>query len=176
MPNDFWVFGYGSILWKVDFPFAERSTAHIKGWSRRFYQGSVDHRGIPGSPGRVVTLIDSPKEICWGIAYRLSNDGIEDTLAALDYRERGGYDRLEIDLHLETGESVNGITYFASGDNPNYLGHAETSDIAQQIFGASGPSGDNTEYVFRLEQTLGEIGSPDDHVTDIANQLRQLKN
>ena len=175
MPNDLWVFGYGSILWKVDFPFVERRTAHIKGWTRRFYQGSVDHRGIPGNPGRVVTLTDSPKEICFGIAYRLSNEGLEDTLAVLDHRERGGYDRLEIDLHLETGHRVNGITYFASDANPNYLGHAETRDIAQQILGARGPSGENVEYVLQLEQTLSEIGSPDDHVTDIAKHLRQLR-
>ena len=175
MPNDFWVFGYGSILWKVDFPCVERRTAHIKGWTRRFYQGSVDHRGIPGSPGRVVTLIDAPMEICCGIAYRLSNKGLEDTLAALDHRERGGYERLEIDLHLETGDRVNGITYFASKSNPNYLGHAETHDIAKQILGARGSSGDNVEYVLRLEKTLSEIRSPDDHVTDIANHLRKMR-
>ena len=70
---------------------------------------------------------------------------------------------------------MNGITYLASDANPNYLGHAETRDIAQQILGARGPSGENVEYVLRLEQTLSEIGSPDDHVTDIANHLRKMR-
>ena len=53
-----WVFGYGSLVWKPDFEFATRKIGHIKGFVRRFWQGNVTHRGVPGRVSHICNALN----------------------------------------------------------------------------------------------------------------------
>ena len=175
MTAPLWIFGYGSLIWRADFPFIERRAGHINHWARRFWQGSADHRGVPGAPGRVLTLVESPGSQCLGMAYHVASDEAEAVMANLDYREKGGYDRLEIQVHFEDQPPVLAITYHATASNEHYLGEASTGVIASQVFSAVGPSGSNSEYVLEIDRALRHLNHEDHHVASIAAEVRRLQ-
>jgi glutathione-specific gamma-glutamylcyclotransferase len=169
-----WVFGYGSLVWRPSIPFVEREPAYIEGWARRFWQGSTDHRGVPGAPGRVVTLIEQPGSVCWGMAYSIAAADRDPVLATLDHREKGGYSRRTVAMHLRDGRVIDGLVYLATPENPNYLGPAALDAIAVQVRKSHGPSGANLEYVESLARALREMGAEDEHVFALAERLLEV--
>ncbi|MCM0613745.1 gamma-glutamylcyclotransferase [Marinobacter sediminum] len=166
--DSIWLFGYGSLIYKVDFPFLEKRPATIHGWQRRFWQGSHDHRGTPEAPGRVVTLIENPDARCKGMAYRVSPKVFEH----LDVREKNGYLRFTTKMTFDDGSHAEGLVYIATEDNEAFLGHAPEADIARQIAGANGPSGPNSEYLLRLAESLRTLGDACPHTFAIETHLR----
>ncbi len=160
------MFGYGSLVWRPDFPFLEQAPAAIDGFVRRFWQGSTDHRGVPGSPGRVVTLVREAGARCWGMAYRIEDGVRERVLGTLAHREKGGYERIVLDVAFAEADRrrARGFVYWAGADNLNYLGPAPLEEIAAQIVRSHGPSGPNVEYVLRLAEALRAMGVVDAHV------------
>ena len=173
MECDLWIFAYGSLVWRPDFPFAEACAGTVVGWKRRFWQGSIDHRGVPEAPGRVVTLVESPGASCAGVAFRVARAQRDAVLSRLDSRESGGFDRCDVSVTLRRPRAtrVHALTYIAPSCNPNYLGPAPVETIAAQVRGSRGPSGPNAEYVLRLADSLRGLGLEDDHVFALADLL-----
>ena len=81
-----WVFGYGSLMWRPEFPYAERVQARLDGFARAFCIYSVHHRGTPARPGLVLGL--APGGGVRGVAYRVSEADWEETYAYLLEREQ----------------------------------------------------------------------------------------
>jgi glutathione-specific gamma-glutamylcyclotransferase len=165
-----WLFGYGSLIYKADFPYIERRPASIANWARRFWQGSHDHRGTPEAPGRVVTLVPEPGAVCDGMAYLITPA----VFAHLDYREKNGYLRFASEIRFDDGATAEGLVYIATADNAAFLGEDSEQAIAQQIAASAGPSGPNRDYLVALALALREMGKHDPHVFTIERYLDEM--
>lgn len=165
--ENLWLFGYGSLIYKVDFPVLDQRPASIKGWARRFWQGSHDHRGTPEAPGRVVTLVEDVNAVCAGMAYLITPEVFDH----LDHREKNGYHRFVTELKFDDEEKVEGLIYIANPSNAAFLGEAPITQIADQIRTAHGPSGSNQDYIRELDAALESLGVVDSHVRSIVDLL-----
>ena len=169
-----WIFGYGSLIWRPGIRYIDKTRASLTGYSRRFWQGSHDHRGTPEKPGRVVTLIEDPNAICVGVAYLVEDTLIRETFETLDHREKNGYERLTITIEPEAGEPLSAFTYIAQQNNFAYLGPAPVTAIAQQIAASHGPSGANIDYLRELAHSLRELNANDPHIFELEAALEHL--
>ncbi len=169
-----WIFGYGSLIWRPGFAFEERCAAVAPGFERRLDQGSPDHRGTPERLGRVATLVRSAGGRVGGVAYRIAAEQAAPVLEALDIREQGGYERLDLTVTLTAGASreVRAVTWVASPDNPFHLGPASLGVMTAQIRAAVGPSGRNVDYAVALHEALRGLGFDDPHVAGVVAALR----
>uniref|UniRef100_A0A0A9ZIE2 glutathione-specific gamma-glutamylcyclotransferase n=1 Tax=Lygus hesperus TaxID=30085 RepID=A0A0A9ZIE2_LYGHE len=175
-----WLFGYGSLIWKVDFPVETKVVGYIKGYVRRFYQASPEHRGVPSKPGRVVTLLPSsnPEDTVWGVAYKIREAEVAKVLDHLDYREKSGYEKRNVSFYTqENGQKSFELTvYIAEQENEWFVEEPNLTVIARHIAECEGRSGTNAEYLFRLADAVRAIAPNafDSHLFDLELEVKKI--
>ncbi|GAW18175.1 hypothetical protein ANO14919_076490 [Xylariales sp. No.14919] len=188
--EEFWIFGYGSLIWKPPPHYDRRIAGWVTGYVRRFWQASQDHRGTPTAPGRVVTLIersfwaaladahDSAPEKVWGTAYRIKAQHVTEVANYLDIREINGYTIHYTPFHPADGSApIRTLVYIGTPDNDQFVGPQDPQALAEHIQRSEGPSGLNRDYLLELEKALNELSSEsgDVHVTDLSDRLREIE-
>ena len=170
-----YLFAYGSLIWRPGFSYEQAVRASVRGYERRFWQASHDHRGTAELPGRVVTMVAVPDGSCEGIAYRLDAKDREAILHALDEREQDGYERTWVEALVEKHEaSVQALTWMALPGNPSWVGEEPMLALARLIAKRQGPSGSNREYLLRLHGALVELGIIDEHIESLVEHVTQF--
>lgn len=168
--DETWVFGYGSLIWRPGFEHVERVRARLMGYKRGFCMTSVHYRGTPEAPGLVLALDREALGRCDGVAYRLSPETTEATLAYLRDRElvSHAYDEAWLPLTLEDGRSVEAVTFVVNHDHAQYRGGLDLEAQADVIAHAVGPMGPNAEYLTNTIDGLAQLGLSDPDLLTLA--------
>lgn len=162
-PGSLWLFAYGALMWRPDFPFAERRAARVRGWHRRFCLWQRGFRGTPERPG-VMLALDRGGQ-CRGLAYRLAGDDLRAALRPVWRREmRGrGYEARWLDAET-AGGPVPALAFVADRAGARYAGRLGDAEIADHIAAACGPIGPSAEYLLNTVAACEAMGIRDRHL------------
>ena len=81
------------------------------------------------------------------------------------------------DVEGELPKQIKCLVYIGLPDNPQFLGPQDPQALAEHIVQSRGPSGENKDYLYQLDQALDELSkeSSDEHVNDLARRCREIE-
>jgi cation transport protein ChaC len=177
--DGFWVFGYGSLMWKPGFDAAEARMARLHGYKRAFALTSVHYRGTPERPGLVLGLDWEPASDCTGMALRIGAGEADEVRHYLAERELVSRAYFEVSHEITLlcpgrgeGESVDAICFILDRTHPQYAGGMALEDQAAVISAAAGPTGTNRDYLFKTVEHLRELGVEDPELFELERMVR----
>ncbi len=151
--DDLWIFGYGSLIWRPDFDFAERRPAKVHGWHRALKMWSRINRGTPERPGLVFGMLSGG--CCHGMVFRVPKPYGEDVLRLLWAREMGMavYDPRWLTCQTPDGPVV-ALAFTLSRKSPSHTGELSDAEYRRIFAESSGRYGTTHEYAHRTHEEL----------------------
>ena len=170
--GEFWVFGYGSLVWRPGFAFEERCIATLHGFHRALCVFSHVHRGTPEEPGLVLGLDRGGS--CRGVAFRVARDEWAETLAYLRAREQVTmvYRESWHDVRLIDGRRVRAVAYTVDRAHGQYASGLSDAEVLKLVRRGVGQSGANPDYVRNTHLHLAELEIRDPRLEWIVAQTR----
>ena len=170
--GDFWVFGYGSLIWRPGFAHTETHRARLHGFRRSLCVHSHVHRGTPERPGLVLGLDRGGS--CIGLAFRVPGELRDEVLVYLRERELVTHVYLErmLPVRIDSGSTVPALCYIVDRKHHQYAGALDEAEAAAIVTGAVGRSGANEEYVLNTVEHLKALGIRDHWLEKVAKLVK----
>ncbi len=173
MTAGFWVFAYGSLMWRPGFAFVEAAPARLAGAHRALCIYSHVHRGTPERPGLVLGL--DRGGTCLGTAFRITEESGDSVLAYLRERElvTSVYREVRRPVRLAgRAETVTAVAFLADRRHAQYAGRLPADEQLAIVRAAAGVSGANRDYVLSTVDHLRGVGIRDPALERLADRLR----
>ncbi|HET7714732.1 MAG TPA: gamma-glutamylcyclotransferase [Bauldia sp.] len=171
--SDFWVFAYGSLMWRPGFEHVEHVTAHLPGARRALCVWSFVHRGTRERPGLVLGLDRGGS--CRGVAYRVAEERRDEVVAYLRERElvTDVYREVMRPIRLDRPDrpTVTALTFVVDRGHHQYAGRLPPEVILRHVRDSEGRSGANADYVINTVRHMRSLGFRDPVLEKVAAAL-----
>ena len=151
--GDLWIFGYGSLIWRPGFEFAEQRRAKVHGWHRALKMWSRINRGTAERPGLVFALLSGGS--CQGMVFRVPREQGEAVLRQLWPREMSlaTYDPRWLVCQTSHGP-VRALAFTLSRKSPSHTGLLTEAEYRRIFAESSGIYGTTLDYAHRTHEEL----------------------
>lgn len=170
--EQFWIFGYGSLMWRPGFAFLRSAPARVHGYHRSLCVYSYVHRGTPEQPGLVLGLDRGGS--CHGMGFAVAPEAWDETIAYLRAREQVTsvyLERQKTITLLDSGSTVQAVTYVVDRAHRQYAGKLDDDALEHHVRSGQGVSGHCTDYVMNTVSHLREMQIHDPALERLARRI-----
>lgn len=169
LPDELWIFAYGSLLWNPEMSVVESRKAELNGFQRGFNLLSTVHRGTDDDPGLVLSLRAGGH--CEGVALKISKATQAQDFKHLWLREMVTMFYRPRECVVDTPEgAIKAITFVADPEHEQFVDF-DAEKCATMIHKAKGGRGRNIDYFINTSQLLKKLDIHDPLFNDIEAHL-----
>lgn len=171
----FWVFGYGSLIWKPAFDHVEHRRVTARGWRRAFCLEIENWRATKAEPGLMLALVTGGS--CAGMAYRLPPDDPQGRMLRLLEREVSYHEDVALVRWLTVrdgqGTPIRALTFYAAPLTDSNFTALPIEEQAARLSRAVGHVGSCAEYLRNTVQHLEEAGIRDRYLWTLQQMVAE---
>lgn len=170
----FWLFAYGSLIWRPDFEHVEARRGVVHGWRRSFCMRIQTWRATPDQPGLMLAL--QRGGACTGVVYRMPEDDPHGRMLRLLKREISCREDLDwlrwVTVRAPEG-AVRALVFYCAPDGDPYVERLSRDDQARRLALAVGHAGSCAEYLYNTVSHLEALGIRDRYLWDLQSRVAE---